>query len=117
MKSGGFKTLVPRSLAARLIILLLLALVVSQAVSVVIFLDERQTAVRLGHQQQLLGRTAAVVRLLRDTPPEDRVDMLTFFFKYLKPDTGALSATPKSDSAPGGQNSKSETDSKDQSLK
>jgi signal transduction histidine kinase len=70
MKSGGFKTLVPRSLAARLIILLLLALVVSQAVSVVIFLDERQTAVRLGHQQQLLGRTAAVVRLLRDTPPE-----------------------------------------------
>ena len=70
MKAGGFKSLVPRSLAARLIILLLLALVVSQAVSVLIFLDERETAVRLGHQQHLLGRTAAVVRLLRDTPRE-----------------------------------------------
>lgn len=75
MKTGGFKILVPRSLAARLIILLLLALVVSQTASVIIFLDERKTAVRLGHQQQILGRTAAVVRLLRDTPRElhDRI--------------------------------------------
>ena len=70
MKSGGIRSLVPKSLAARLIILLLLALVASQAVSFAIYLDERQEAVRFGHQQQLLGRTAAVVRLLRDTPRE-----------------------------------------------
>lgn len=69
MKIGFVRRQLPGSLAARLITLLLLALVISQGVSFVIFLDERRAAVRFGHQQQVLARTASIVRLLRDTPP------------------------------------------------
>ncbi|MCP4326849.1 MAG: HAMP domain-containing protein [Alphaproteobacteria bacterium] len=64
------RSLLPRSLAGRLIALLLLALVVSQAVSIVIFLDERRHAVRAAGREAVLVRTAALFRLLQDTPAE-----------------------------------------------
>ena len=60
----------PKSLAGQMILLLLLALIVSQGISLVIFLDERRHAVREAVRTQVLTRTVSVVRLLRDTPPE-----------------------------------------------
>ena len=59
----------PKSLAGQMILLLLLALIVSQGISLVIFLDERRHAVREAVRTQVLSRTASVVRLLQDTPP------------------------------------------------
>ena len=64
------KRLLPRSLAGRLIALLLLALVAAQAISFVIFADERRLAVRDAGRQHIVARTASIIRLLQDTPPE-----------------------------------------------
>ena len=61
--------LLPRSLAGQLIVLLLLALVVAQAVSFAIFLDERREAVRTAAREHVLMRVASTARLLNDTPP------------------------------------------------
>ena len=58
----------PRSLAGQMIALLLLALIVAQLLSLVIFLDERHHAVRAVDRDQVLSRIASVVRLLTDTP-------------------------------------------------
>ena len=60
--------LLPRSLAGQLIVLLLLALVVAQAVSFAIFLDERREAVRTAAREHVLMRVASTARLLNDTP-------------------------------------------------
>jgi len=62
--------LLPKSLAGQLIVLLLLALVVAQVVSFLIFLDERSEAVREAAREHVLVRTASIARLLNDTPPE-----------------------------------------------
>lgn len=59
----------PRSLAAQLTLLLLAALVGAQAVSTVVFLQNRRSAIEVAVREQILGRTAALVRLLEDTPP------------------------------------------------
>lgn len=59
----------PRRLAGQLIALLLLALVISQAVTLTILLDERGHAVRAADRLQVLARTASIVRLLEATPP------------------------------------------------
>ncbi len=59
---------VPRSLAGQLIVLLLGALLVAQVLIAVIFLDERAVALRMAGREQVLERTAAVVRLLQETP-------------------------------------------------
>jgi signal transduction histidine kinase len=59
----------PRRLAGQLITLLLLALILSQAASVLIFLDERRFAIRAAERKQILERTASVVRLIESTPP------------------------------------------------
>ena len=64
------KRLWPRSLAGQMIALLLLALVISQGISLAIFLDERRVALRAAERAQVLSRTAAVVRLLAETPHE-----------------------------------------------
>ncbi len=58
----------PRSMAARLILALVCALVLAQILSFVILFDERHAAIRFGQRDALLSRTATVVRLLRDTP-------------------------------------------------
>ena len=60
----------PRSMAVRLILALLCALVVSQVISFAILFDERRAAIRVGQRDAVLSRTAALVRLLRDTPPQ-----------------------------------------------
>ena len=67
--------LLPRSLAGQLIILLLGALLIAQVLIAVVFLDERALALRTAGREQVLERTAAVVRLLEETPPglHDRV--------------------------------------------
>jgi HAMP domain/His Kinase A (phospho-acceptor) domain len=58
----------PTRLAGQLIALLLLALILAQAISLWIFLDERRVAVQSANRLQILSRTASIVRLLEDTP-------------------------------------------------
>ncbi|NIA70022.1 HAMP domain-containing protein [Pelagibius litoralis] len=60
--------LLPRSLAGQLIALLLTALVLSQAATVFIFADERRFALREASRDQVLARTATLVRLIEQTP-------------------------------------------------
>ena len=61
--------LVPRSLAGRLALLLLLALAIAQGIAMVLFAVERSEAVRLAHRDNVIKRAGTVARLLRDTPP------------------------------------------------
>ena len=70
------KRLLPQSLAGRLIALLVLALVVSQVLTFVIFVGERRSAVRLINQQNMLVRIVSMARLLQESPP-DLHDRLT----------------------------------------
>ena len=74
-KSGLASKLLPRGLTAQLIILLLLALAAAQALTLWIYLDERDNAVRAASRAEIVARTAAMVRLLRQTPEplHDRV--------------------------------------------
>ncbi len=58
----------PARLAGQLIALLLLALILAQAISLWIFLDERRLAVQSANRLQILSRTASIIRLLEDTP-------------------------------------------------
>lgn len=58
----------PRSLAAQLIVLLLLAVVVAQAAGLAIFVDERRRALLYAHREQVLARMANIVRVLHSTP-------------------------------------------------
>ena len=62
--------LVPRSLAGQLIALLLIALVLSQVATLLILADERHFALRAASRDQVLARTAVLVRLLEQTPPD-----------------------------------------------
>jgi signal transduction histidine kinase len=66
---AGLRKLWPTRLAGQLIALLLLALLLAQAISFWIFLDERRLAVQSANRLQILSRTASIVRLLEDTPP------------------------------------------------
>ena len=60
--------LVARGLTAQLIVLLLLALAVAQALTIWLYVDERDSAVRAASRAEIVARTAAMVRLLRQTP-------------------------------------------------
>lgn len=60
----------PRSLRGRLLVLLLLALVASQAIAVRFFFDERRMAVLAALGAEAVARTANVARLLELAPPE-----------------------------------------------
>lgn len=62
--------LVPRSLAGQLIAVLLIALVLSQIATILIFADERRFALRAANREEVLGRTAVLVRLLEEAPTE-----------------------------------------------
>ena len=59
----------PRSLAWRLIVLLLMALVIAQVVSILIVMGERHAAVMRIAREHVLTRTASLYRLLDETPP------------------------------------------------
>lgn len=58
----------PRKLAGQLIASLLLVLLAAQIVTLLIFHDERRAAVRATTRAEILSRTAAVVRLINETP-------------------------------------------------
>jgi len=59
----------PKSLAGQLMATLVLALFVAQIVAIVLFANERARAVRTAYRENVVGRAAALVRLLEDTPP------------------------------------------------
>lgn len=58
----------PRSLRGRIVLLILLALLVAQAVSLVVFVDERGLAVRTALGLEAAGRAANVARLIEEAP-------------------------------------------------
>ena len=64
----GLRRLWPRRLAGQMIALLLLALVLAQAASFLIFADERWAALRTAERKHILARTASIVRLIESTP-------------------------------------------------
>ena len=64
------RRLAPRRLAGQIILLLLLALVLSQGATLAFFLYERQEAVRSVTREQVLLRVAATVHVLDETPRE-----------------------------------------------
>ena len=58
----------PRSLAGQLVLIVLAALLAGQLLSLAIFADERRVALRVANREQVLQRTAGLVRLLEETP-------------------------------------------------
>ncbi len=84
----------PARLAGQLIALLLLALILAQAISFGIFLDQRRLAVAAANRLQILSRTASIVRLLEDTPPAVHEQILhtasTPLLRFWLADTSAV---------------------------
>lgn len=68
--------LLPTSFRGRLLLLLLGALVMTQAVSLILLLDERRLAVRAVLGGETLGRVANILRLVEAAPPELRPTVL-----------------------------------------
>jgi signal transduction histidine kinase len=64
-----FRKILPQNLAGQLIAVLLLALVVAQITSLAILHDDRRLAFIFVAQQEVMSRTASVVRLLAKTEP------------------------------------------------
>jgi len=64
------KRLWTRSLTGQMVVLLLLALVLSHVIGFVIYRDERMQALRGALKEEFLARTAAVTRLLDNSPGE-----------------------------------------------
>jgi len=60
------------SLGTQLVVLLLVALVVAQAASFVVFTDDRQAAVRAASRAGLLESMASITRVLQNTPAGGR---------------------------------------------
>lgn len=58
----------PGSLAGQLVLIVLFGLLLGQSLSFVIFADERRAALRIVGREQVLTRTAGLVRLLEETP-------------------------------------------------
>lgn len=75
----------PKRLAGQMIALLLLALVMAQLITIVIFADEQRLATRAADRAQLLGRTVSIVRLLEKSPPSLHEQILkTANSRYLR---------------------------------
>ncbi len=68
--------LLPKSLGAQLVLLLLAALALSHLLAFFVFSDERQQAMRSVHYLELLERTASMVRVLESTPADTREEIL-----------------------------------------
>jgi signal transduction histidine kinase len=60
----------PATLASQLIVLLLAAIVIAQALSIWIFHDERRIALVAAARDNLLSRAVALAGLMEDTPPD-----------------------------------------------
>ncbi len=73
----------PRNLAGQLVLIVLVALLAGQALSLLVFADERRMALRAANREQVLARTAGLVRLLEETPA-------TLHGRILKASSGAL---------------------------
>ena len=58
----------PASLAGQLVLIVLIALALGQALSFLIFADERRLALRAASREQILARTAGLARLLGEIP-------------------------------------------------
>lgn len=88
--------LLPKSLWAQLVLLLLAALALSHLLGFVVFSGERQQAMRSVHYLELLERTASMVRVLEATPVDTRGEMLTALgsprLRYWITDESALPA-------------------------
>ena len=65
-----------RSLAARFLMLVLLALALSQAITFLISWDERSQALRAAAKGEFVSRTSSLALLLDTTPPSLRPDIL-----------------------------------------
>ncbi len=67
--------LYPRTLVGQLVLVLIVALVLTQLIGAAIFSDERRLALRALSQDDTLSRTASIGRVLSETPPSlhDRV--------------------------------------------
>jgi len=76
MKGLWTRFLWTRSLAGQLIGFMLLALVLSQGISFIIYWDERGHALRQALKEEFLVRSASVARLLETTPRVYHVDIL-----------------------------------------
>ena len=66
----------PRSLAGRLIALLLPAMVAAQVAGFVISADERVQAIRSATRDEFLMRTGSIARLIESTPPADHQEIV-----------------------------------------
>lgn len=68
--------LVPRTHAGQLALLLFIALLVAQGVAFVLFAGERARTARFAYQENILARTATLVRLLDEVPAATHDDVL-----------------------------------------
>ena len=71
------RRLLPQSIGAQLLVMLLFALGVSQGLSLLVFSDERDRAVRAALGYEAAGRAANVARLLDDAPQDLRQQIVT----------------------------------------
>ncbi|MEP3045897.1 MAG: ATP-binding protein [Roseibium sp.] len=67
--SAGAKLLWPKKLATQLILLLLVAILVAQAIALVIFHDQRRIAMVALARDNVLSRAVSIAELLEETPP------------------------------------------------
>jgi signal transduction histidine kinase len=66
----------PTSLAGQLVLIALIALVLGQGLSFLIFADERRQALRAANREQVLARMAGLARLMGEIPPPLRDGIL-----------------------------------------
>ncbi len=66
----------PRRMAGQLVVLLLLAMVAAQGAAFWLFADERRAALDSLRYQQVVGRLATVVRMLRAVPAEQQAALI-----------------------------------------
>ena len=66
---SGLMYLWPKKLASQLILLLLVAIFVAQAISLAIFHDQRRIAMVALARDNILSRAVSIAELLEDTPP------------------------------------------------
>lgn len=74
-KTRGWRRLIPKSLLGQMVLVLALALLATQLLSVIIFADERRVALQALNQDETIARTASTLRVLAETPEElhDRI--------------------------------------------
>ena len=70
-------TLFPKTLAGRIVLLMLVAVVLSQVTSFGFMLEERSKAIRTSARTQIVERTVSVIRLLEQTPVTMHDNILT----------------------------------------